>query len=283
VKPFQSLLQARTEPTFNVDALDHVLSARDTVDVPAQRDTAMITALSANQVATDPAASLAIPATLITDSAVVDYLLEHRSFFQDHAYLLKRLELPHTVGTNTISLQAKQVNVLRQSLNANEQRLEILLRNAKNNELIAKGLHQIILCLLAQRSVSDLLEAAQESIAHVFGLQDTAVRLWGTEAIYYKQVCNQAVEDDIQTFANGLKSPYCGTNTHFSATAWLSRPVASLGMVALRVTPNAQAFGLFVIGSQDAQHFTRDKNTDFLAQLGQVLSASLGRMLPPYS
>jgi uncharacterized protein YigA (DUF484 family) len=53
--------------------------------------------------------------------------------------------------------------------------------------------------------------------------------------------------------------------------------------MALRVTPNASAFGLFIIGSQDPARFTRDKSTDLLAQLGQVFSASYGRMLPPYS
>jgi uncharacterized protein YigA (DUF484 family) len=276
-------LITRTDPTFNPDALASLVDADPDFELS---DLAIVASDAASP---SPSPSVSAPEATapsqlaIHESLVIDYLLEHREFFQEHAYLLKRLELPHTVGENTISLQAKQVNVLRQSLNANEARLEALLVNAKNNELIAQGLHQITLCLLAQRSVGALLEAVQESIAYVFGLQDTAVRLWGTDSIYHKQACNQPVSDDLITFAEGLKTPYCGTNLHFAATAWLSRPVASLGMVALRVTPNAKAFGLFIIGSQDAQHFSSDKNTAFLAQLGQILSASLGRMLPPYS
>jgi uncharacterized protein len=214
---------------------------------------------------------------------IIDYLLEHRDFFQQHPTVLKRLELPQVVGKNTISLQAHQVNALRQTLQTERNQLQGLLNNAINNEKILQGLHQITLCLLAQRSASYILEAVQESIAHIFGLQDTAIRLWGTEDVYKDLMCNQPVSDDIKTFVDSLKYPYCGTSLNFRALEWLPRPVASVAMVALRITPNGQAFGLFIVGSQDAHHFTPDKNTDFLVQLGQVLSASLGRMLPPYS
>jgi uncharacterized protein YigA (DUF484 family) len=221
--------------------------------------------------------------TSINSADVAAYLLANRDFFQHQTNLLKRLELPHIVGENTISLQAKQVNALRQTVILHESQLTMLLNNARNNESIAQGLHQITLCLLAQRSVGALLEAAQESIAHVFGLQDTAFRLWGTEPLYHSIACNQLVSEDVKTFADGLKQPYCGSNVNFRVTEWLPREVASLAIVALRVTPNSQAFGLMLIGSQDAMHFTADKSTDFLVQLGQIMSASLGRMLPPYS
>jgi uncharacterized protein YigA (DUF484 family) len=120
-------------------------------------------------------------------------------------------------------------------------------------------------------------------LGHVFALQDSAFRLWGTESIYEKMDCNEPVDEDVKTFADGLKQPYCGPALDFAALKWLQRDVGSLAMMALRVTPNAKAFGLMVIGSQDPNHFTADKSTDFLAQLGQVFSASMGRMLPPYS
>lgn len=219
----------------------------------------------------------------LTETSVIDYLLEHRDFFNTHAHVLKRLELPHIVGANTISLQAKQVNALKQTLSDNVSRLEQLLSHAKANEDIAQQLHQITLCLLAQRSVATIIDAAQEAVAHVFGLQDTAIRVWGTEALYHDLPCNQPVSEDIKTFTDGLKQPYCGAYAPFSATEWLPRPVASLGIIALRVTPNAKTFGLFIIGSQDKEHFSVNKETDFLVQLGQIFSASLGRMLPPYS
>jgi uncharacterized protein YigA (DUF484 family) len=219
----------------------------------------------------------------IRPEQVADYLLEHRDFLQHHPAVFAGLELPHTVGENTVSLQAKQVSALREQVVMHEAQLSTLLANARNSETIAKGLHTLTLSLLAQRSMRELPLAAQEALAHVFGLQDSAVRLWGTEALYEKMECNKPVSEDVKTFADGLKQPYVGPNANFSAAHWLQRDTASLAMVALRVTPNGKAFGLLVIGSQDPRHFTADKSTDFLAQLGQVFSASLGRMLPPFS
>jgi uncharacterized protein len=219
----------------------------------------------------------------IRPEQVADYLLEHRDFLQHHPAVLAGLELPHTVGENTVSLQAKQVSSLREQVVMHEAQLSTLLANARNSEVIAKGLHTLTLSLLAQRSMRELPLAGQEALAHVFGLQDSAVRLWGAESLYEKMECNKPVSEDVKTFADGLKQPYVGPNANFSALQWLQRNAASVAMVALRVTPNAKAFGLLVIGSQDPRHFTADKSTDFLAQLGQVFSASLGRMLPPFS
>lgn len=214
---------------------------------------------------------------------VAQYLLANRDFFQNNPTVLARLDLPHVVGENTISLQARQVHALREQVAMHEAQLSTLLDNARNSETIAKGMHTLTLCLLAQRTVSGLPLAGQEALGHVFGLQDSAFRLWGTEAVYAKLPCNEAVDDDVKTFADGLKQPYCGPAALFTALQWLERDVASVAMMALRVTPNAKAFGLMVIGSQDPNHFTPDKSTDLLAQLGQVFSASLGRMLPPFS
>ncbi len=214
---------------------------------------------------------------------VADYLLEHRDFLQNHPHLLARLSLSQTVGENTVSLHAKQVHALREQVAMHEAQLNTLLANAVNSEKIAKGMHTLTLSLLAQRTVSGLPLAGQEALGHVFGLQDSAYRLWGTEATFAKLECNQVVSGDIKTFADSLKQPYCGPAGDFAALQWLQRDVASVAMLALRVTPNAKAFGLMVIGSQDTNHFTSDKSTDLLAQLGHVFSASLGRMLPPFS
>jgi uncharacterized protein len=222
-------------------------------------------------------------ATALKPEQVADYLLEHRQFLVQHPHLLARLSLSQTVGENTVSLQAKQVQALREQVAMHEVQLATLLANARNSEHIAKGMHTLTLSLLAQRTVSGLPLAGQEALGHVFGLQDSAYRLWGTESTYAKLECNRVVSGEIKLFADSLKQPYCGPAADFAALQWLQRDVASVAMLALRVTPNAKAFGLMVIGSQDPDHFSLDKSTDLLAQLGHVFSASLGRMLPPYS
>jgi uncharacterized protein len=222
-------------------------------------------------------------ALALSDEQVSDYLLAHRDFLMRHPYVLTNVVLPHTEGDNTVSLQARQVQALRERLALHETQLDTLLANARNSESIAKGVHMVTLSLLAQRSVRELPLVGLEALAHVFGLQDSAVRVWGAKEVYEKMECNKPVSEDIKTFADGLKEPYCGPNANFSAVQWLDRNVASVAMIALRVTPNGKAFGLLVIGSLDPMHFSSEKSTDFLAQLGHVFSASLGRMLPEFS
>ena len=169
---------------------------------------------------------------------------------------------------------------LRDQLAIREQQLSTLIANAKNSETIAKGIHNITLSMVAQRSASSVPVAGLEAMAHWFGLQDSALRIWGADKIFAQLPWCVPVADEIKVFTNGLRQPYCGPDRDFAAVNWLARPVGSLAMLALRVTPNAPAFGLLVIGHEDPAHFSVDKSTDLLAQLGQVFSAGMGRMMP---
>ena len=173
------------------------------------------------------------------------------------------------------------IEALRDQLAIREQQLAILIERAKNSESIATNIHKITLSMVAQRSASSVPVAGLEAMAHWFGLQDSAIRVWGVDPAFSSLPFAAPVDQSLLTFANGLKQPYCGPNHDFSVVNWLSRPVGSLAILALRVTPNAPAFGLLVIGHESATHFSADKSTDLLAQLGQVFSAGLGRLLPP--
>jgi uncharacterized protein YigA (DUF484 family) len=52
----------------------------------------------------------------------------------------------------------------------------------------------------------------------------------------------------------------------------------SFGQVALR-RDSGEAFGLLVLASLDSYRFTTDMETDYLANLGELLSAALMRTL----
>jgi uncharacterized protein len=48
----------------------------------------------------------------------------------------------------------------------------------------------------------------------------------------------------------------------------------------LREAVGKEAFGMMVLASPDAQRFHADMGTDFLAQIGDLASAALTRLLP---
>jgi uncharacterized protein len=215
---------------------------------------------------------------------VADYLLEHPDFLQHNLRLLAALELPKAVGDNTVSLHARQTQLLRAQNNEQQERLNAFVANAQASEAIVRKLHTLSLSLLAQRSALHIPEAVMDTVAHVFGLQQVAIRLWGVLAPYEHLPCAQPVDDTTLTFTDGLRKPYCGPNAGFSAVQWLpalaEHPIKSVALVALRTTPQSPAFGLVVLGSMDSQRFTREHDTTVLDLIGQVMSAALGRLMP---
>ena len=71
-------------------------------------------------------------------------------------------------------------------------------------------------------------------------------------------------------------------NSGFEAARWLPEPATamSVALVPLRSAPSEPAFGMVVLASPDPQRFQADMGTDFLAQIGDLASAALTRLLP---
>jgi uncharacterized protein YigA (DUF484 family) len=90
----------------------------------------------------------------------------------------------------------------------------------------------------------------------------------------------EPVTQDVRTFTDSLKTPYCGTDTEFEAAGWLDAKPKSLALVPLRLEADGPAVGLLVLGSDDAERFTPEMGTTFLESIGQLASAALHRLNP---
>jgi uncharacterized protein YigA (DUF484 family) len=53
-----------------------------------------------------------------------------------------------------------------------------------------------------------------------------------------------------------------------------------VAVVPLREDPDEAAFGVLVLGSDDAQRFTADMGTDFLLRIADMAGAALSRLYP---
>ena len=63
-----------------------------------------------------------IAAETVEEQAVVQYLQHNPDFFERHPQLLARLRLPHPRGGSTISLVERQIEVLREKIQARRSR-----------------------------------------------------------------------------------------------------------------------------------------------------------------
>jgi uncharacterized protein YigA (DUF484 family) len=186
----------------------------------------------------------------ITEADIAHYLSNNPAFFERHAELMASITLTSPHGQRAVSLQERQMEMLRERIKGLEMRMVEMIRHG-----------------------------------HEFRIPQAALRLWDVAPEHAAQPWAQATGDDARAFAASLSQPYCGANSGLEPAAWLDdgSPVASLAMLPLRQGHGERqnCFGLLVLGSPDPARYTADMGTDFLARIGEVASAALSRLSAP--
>lgn len=216
----------------------------------------------------------------LDSDSIADYLLDHPHFFEEHAELLGRIKLTSPVLGRAISLQERQMEILREKIKIQDLHMADLLRIAHENDDIATKFQSWTRSLLAARHDRDLPRLVTESLQTIFNVPHVTVRLWQLQGDHAGQWYGAAVSEDALIFAESLAAPFCGPNKDFEAARWLeaAEPVQSIAILPLRSGEPSQAFGLLVLGSPDPQRFSADMATDFLARIGATASAALGSL-----
>lgn len=255
----------------------------------------------------------------MNDREVADYLLANPEFFSQHAELLAAIRLANPHGKAAISLQERQMEMMREKNKLLERRLAELLRYGHENDSIAAKFNRWTAHVIAERDAHALPRTVAQGLMEVFDVPQAALRLWDVADTYRDAEFARHVGEEVRLFANGLDAPYCGANTGFEAAQWLAASdavsacagvggeagasdtdgVQSVVLLALReprenensaaragtgedgadTASAAPAFGLLVMGSPDPRRFHDGMATDFLVQIGTLASAALSRLL----
>lgn len=220
--------------------------------------------------------------TLQLDSnSVAHYLANNPHFFEDHADLMLKIKLTSPLGGRTVSLQERQMEVLREKIRAMELRLAALMRVAQDNDVITDKIQSWVRSLLLARNDVDLPHLLINGLQTIFSVPHATLRIWGVAEEFSHTWFSADVSIDARIFSNGLHTPFCGANNAFEAASWLDEPssIQSVVIMPLRVEAGADAFGLLVLGSPDPERFTADMATDFLIKIGETTSAALTCLL----
>jgi len=216
------------------------------------------------------------------DSATVaQYLAENAHFFEEHAELLSKIKLTSPLAGRTVSLQERQMEVLREKIKMLEMRMRDLIRVGQENDAITSKFQSWSKSLLLARNDVDLPYVLINGLQTIFSVPHATLRIWGgTEQIAHTWFA-APVSVDARIFANGLATPFCGKNDDFEAASWLEEApvIQSLAMLPLRAEDAAESFGLLVLGSPDPLRFSADMATDFLVKIGETASAALACLL----
>lgn len=219
----------------------------------------------------------------ITEEEIANYLAHTPGFFERHADLLSSVQLASPHGQRAVSLQQRQMEMLRERIKGLERRIMEMIRNGQENASIADRLHAWTRSIMLVAEPRELPEVLTAELAEQFQIPSTAIRLWDVAPGYADEPYAQPVSADLRSFANSLSQPYCGANTGFEAAQWLpeAEQVASLALLPLRVSLTAPTFGLLVFGSPDPTRYSADMGTEFLCQVAELGSAAAARLLAP--
>jgi uncharacterized protein YigA (DUF484 family) len=220
----------------------------------------------------------------ITEDEIVNYLVHTPDFFERNAQVLASIQLTSPHGQRAVSLQERQMEMLRDKIKGLERRIMEMIRHSQENEAIADRLHRWVRAVLLAHDDTTLADVLLDRLRHEFLIPQAALRVWGTAQQPLREglpelAVTQLVSDDARSFAASLNVPYCGLNSGFEAGKWLddSASITSLALIPLH--HQGECFGLLVLGSPDPTRYTADMGVDFLLQVGDIASAAMARLL----
>lgn len=204
---------------------------------------------------------------------VLAFLDAHPEFLSQHA---ARYGLKNSHDRVVVSFAERQLLEIKDQNRQLEARLMQLVRHGEQNDLTLARCHQLSLALMQADTLEAVAAAAMRVFDQQFGLNRVALRLWHDAANpgpFYN------ARQDIRLLAGNLCAPYCGPYASDEVLSWfpLQPVLQSFASVALR--HDGQAFGLLVLASDDCQRFAQDMQTHYLAQIGELVSAALQRVL----
>ncbi len=223
--------------------------------------------------------------TQLNSACVAEYLANHSDFFLEHPTLLTQIKLssPRSDQANrAVSLQERQLEVIREKYKTLESHMADLMRIGQENDLMTQKYQRWTRSLLLARHNADCIDRLIHGLQTLFAVPYVTLRLWQTKAEHIDAWFAQPVPDATKNFANNLNAPYCGLAHHAEFMNWLKvgeSEVQSTVILPLRIETTSNAFGLLILGSPDPQRYTAEMATDFLSNISETASAALANFI----
>jgi len=223
-------------------------------------------------------------AAALDGEQVAAYLIAHPAFFEQHSDLLLELRVPHPSGA-AVSLIERQVEHLRAELHQAHNKLVHLVSLAKENNALATRMHRLTLSLVLGRDFEQLQAALKTHLHDEFGADAVRLVLFAAEAVPVRSPAGEsqagAPDPLLGEFLGFLQArrPLCGPLRPEQLITLFPEEGERVQSAALVPLEAGEVMGILAIGSQDPEHFRPSQATDFLHQLGEVISHKL-RAIP---
>jgi hypothetical protein len=217
--------------------------------------------------------------TLDTEQQLLELLKDCPDILVRNPALLAELEVPHEAG-RAVSLIERQVSVLRDKLQANEKRLRELMDIARDNERLAESRHRLAINLLGAHDLEDVISIVLDELSNELGadfavirlITDNEEKLESKPEIFINQ--NAAELKFFSTMLDNRK-PLCGRCTDEQNCFMFGNDVDQVGSAAVIPLVAGANLGLLGLGGKDERRFSIAMGTEFLGQIGELVSAAL--------
>ncbi len=220
---------------------------------------------------------------LATDLELISLIRENSDILQRHPELLAVLEVPHETG-KAVSLIERQVGVLREKIQMQDDRLRELMDVARDNERLAQSRHSLALNLLSSHDLDDVVSTVLDVLSNQLAADFAVVKLFSDDQSRIDLSSGlfvDASDEALNAFKTMLehKNTVCGKATKEQKNFLFGEIADSIKSVAIIPLVAGANLGLIGLGSNDVNRFNPSMGTDFLAQIGELISASLAVQL----
>jgi len=226
-----------------------------------------------------------LPAEVMDEEAIAHYLQQNTDFFERHPQLLARLRLHHPRNDSTISLIERQVEVLREKYQTQEQKLAEFVRVARANNVLADKVHRFTRRLLRTGTHAQAISEIEASLREDFDTFHAVLVLPNPDLPqdgdepqrFLRRVAaeDQAYRSFDTLFASG--KPRCGQIRDSQREFLFGTEALNIGSVALIPLGGQPPAGLLALGSIDHDRFHPGMSTEFLSRMSELITDALAR------
>jgi uncharacterized protein YigA (DUF484 family) len=216
---------------------------------------------------------------LATELQLISLLRENTDILNRHPELLTVLEVPHQSG-GAVSLIERQVAVLRQQIQTQEDRLLELMDVARDNERLSEIRHRLAVDLLSTHDTDDVISIVLDTFKDELSADYAVVKLFSEDQERIEQSTGLYVDvndEALSAFKTMLqhKNTVCGKSTEEQKDFLFGDKAEAIKSVAVIPLVAGANLGLIGLGASDSKRFNSSMGTDFLSQIGELVSASL--------
>lgn len=216
---------------------------------------------------------------LATELQLVSLLRDNPDILNRHPELFSVLEVTHQSG-GAVSLIERQVAVLRQQIQTQENHLRELMGVARSNERLSETRHRLAVELLSAHDAADVVSIVLDTFKAELSADYAVMKLFSDDKEQVEQSSGLYVDvndESLNVFKTMLqhKNTVCGKSTEEQKKYLFGDDADTIKSVAVIPLVAGANLGLIGLGANDSRRFNSSMGTDFLSQTGELVSASL--------